>query len=109
MATKLEIAYYHDSVGDFLCADPEAVYGRLGIHHAHTQELGQRSAWLAQIQILQQRLQSVPDAWIAFEFAIPRMGKRADVIVVLDGIIFVVEFKVDAGAFTAAALEQATD
>ena len=108
-APKLEIAYYHASVGDFLRADPEAVYGRLGIHHAHSQELGQRSAWLAQIRILQQGLQSVPNAWIAFEFAIPRMGKRADVIIVLDGIIFVVEFKIDAGAFTAAAVEQATD
>ena len=37
------------------------------------------------------------------------MGKRADVIIILDGIIFVVEFKIDAEAFTAAAIEQATD
>ena len=37
------------------------------------------------------------------------MGKRADVIIVLAGIIFVVEFKIDAGAFTNAATEQAID
>jgi hypothetical protein len=108
-ARKLEVAYYHSSVGDFLRADPEAVYGRLGIHHAHAQDLGQRSAWLAQIQILQKGLQSVSHAWIAFEFAIPRMGKRADVVILLDGIVFVVEFKVDADTFTMAAIEQATD
>jgi hypothetical protein len=106
---KLEIAYYHARVGEFLSADPEAIYGRLGIHHAHSQEINQRSAWLAQIQILKQGLRSIPQAWIAFEFAIPRMGKRADVIILLDGIIFVIEFKIDAEAFTTAALEQATD
>jgi hypothetical protein len=54
---------------------------------------------LAQIRILQEGLQSVPHAWIAFEFAIPRMGKRADVVILLDGIVFVVEFKVDADTF----------
>jgi hypothetical protein len=37
------------------------------------------------------------------------MGKRADAIVVLDGIVFVVEFKVRADTFTGAAIEQVTD
>ena len=106
---RLQVAYYYDSVENFLSADPEAIYGQLGKHHAHSQELAQRSAWLEQIRILQRGLQSVPEAWIAFEFAIPRMGKRADVIIVLAGIIFVIEFKIDAEAFTNAAIEQAID
>ena len=108
-APRLQVAYYYDSVGNFLGADPDAIYGQLGKHHAHSQELAQRSAWLEQIRILQQGLQSVPEAWIAFEFAIPRMGKRADVIIILAEIIFVIEFKIDAGAFTNAATEQAID
>ena len=37
------------------------------------------------------------------------MGKRADVLILLDGIIFVVEFKVRADTFTSAAIEQVTD
>jgi hypothetical protein len=106
---RLQVAYYYDSVERFLSADPDAIYGQLGKHHAHSQELAQRSAWLEQIRILQLGLRSVPEAWIAFEFAIPRMGKRADVIVVLAGIIFVIEFKIDAEAFTNAAIEQAID
>src|SRR5271154_4851358 len=106
---KLEAAYYHASVRDFLSADPEAIYGRIGKHHAHTQELNQRTAWIEQIKTLQAGLTTVPHAWIAFEFAIPRMGKRADVIIILDGIIFVVEFKVDADNFAASAIEQVTD
>jgi hypothetical protein len=105
----LQVAYYHASVAEFLGADPDAIYGALGRHHSHTQELTQKSAWLEQIDILKAGLTAVPDAWIAFEFAIPRMGKRADAVIVLDGIIFVVEFKINADVFTSAAIEQVTD
>ena len=37
------------------------------------------------------------------------MGKRADAIIILDGVVFVVEFKVHATSFDAAAIEQVTD
>ena len=49
------------------------------------------------------------DGWIAFEFAIPRMGKRADVVLVAAGIVFVVEFKVGSQHFDAAASDQVVD
>jgi hypothetical protein len=105
----LRPAYYSAQVTEFLLADPDAIYGALSRHHAHAQEMAQRSAWLEQIAILKQGLASVPSAWLALEFAIPRMGKRADAIIILDGVIFVVEFKTRAGTFTGAAIEQATD
>jgi Uncharacterized conserved protein (DUF2075) len=66
-------------------------------------------AWLAQTEILQRELQAAPESWLALEFAIPRMGKRADAIIILDGVIFVVEFKIGADAFSAAAIDQAID
>lgn len=102
-------AYYSAYVNEFIRADPDAIYGTLSRHHAHSQEMAQRAAWLEQIMLLQNGLSAVPNAWLAFEFAIPRMGKRADAIVILDGVIFVVEFKVHATAFDAAAIEQVTD
>src|SRR3954468_236632 len=108
-SAPLKPAYYSAKVSDFLRADPDAIYGALSRHHAHTQEMAQRAAWLEQIALLQSGLAGVPDAWLAFEFAIPRMGKRADAIILLDGIIFVVEFKVRAETFTGAAIEQVTD
>src|SRR3569623_154728 len=107
--TPLQPAYYSATVRDFLAADPDAIYGALSRHHAHTQELAQKSAWLEQIALLQKGLRSLPEAWIALEFAIPRMGKRADAVIVLGGIIFVVEFKIRAEAFTGAAIELVTD
>lgn len=105
----LRPAYYSAVVGEFLRADPDAIYGVLGRHHSHSQELAQKHAWLEQIALLKKGLAGVPQAWIALEFAIPRMGKRADAIVILDDIIFVVEFKVRAEIFTSAAIEQVTD
>jgi len=108
-APLLRAAYYCAVVTDFLQADPDAVYGALSRHHAHNQELAQKSAWLEQIAILKIGLSTVPHAWIAFEFSIPRMGRCADAIIVLDGIIFVIEFKVRAETFTGAAIEQVTD
>jgi len=105
----LQVAYYAATVEQFLRSDADAIYGGLSRHHAHAQELAQKAAWLEQIALLKRGLSGVPQAWIAFEFAIPRMGKRADAIVVLDGIIFVIEFKVRAEIFTGAAIEQATD
>ncbi len=105
----LQPAYYSARASEFLLADPDAIYGALSRHHPHNQEMAQRSAWLQQIAILKEGLTNAPDAWLAFEFAIPRMGKRADAIIVLDGIIFVIEFKIRAESFTGAAIEQVTD
>jgi hypothetical protein len=108
-APRLAAAYYSARIGAFLDSDPDAIYGALSRHHAHTQELAQKIAWLEQIKILQRGLVSVRQGWIAFEFAIPRMGKRADAVILLDGVIYVIEFKVRADVFTVAAIEQVTD
>ena len=109
MVPRLEVAYYHARIGDFLIANPDAIYGALSRQHMHNQELAQKTAWLEQIAILKAGLKAIPDGWIALEFSIPRMGKRADAIIALEGIIFVIEFKVRADAFTSAAIEQVTD
>src|SRR5689334_16042590 len=107
--TQLQPTYYSAYVRKLLSESPDAIYGALSRRHAHTQEMAQRSAWLEQITLLKSALVAVPDAWLAFEFAIPRMGKRADAIIVLNGIIFVIEFKIRAERFTGAAIEQVTD
>ncbi len=46
---------------------------------------------------------------VYFEFAIPRMGKRVDVVLISGGIIFVIEFKVGETTYPAYALEQVMD
>lgn len=46
---------------------------------------------------------------IAFEFAVPRMGKRVDVLLVLGAAVFILEFKAGEREFRADALRQVWD
>jgi hypothetical protein len=58
--------------------------------------------------MLQTTLINVPGT-IYFEFSIPRMGKRADVILISGSVVFVIEFKVGSDTFDRAAIEQVHD
>ncbi len=102
-------AYYAAPILAFLKATPQTILGHLAQAHAHDLDPQQRNSWLTQIELLQRELAPLQDGWIAFEFVIPRMGKRVDTIVIIDGIIFVIEFKIGASTFDASARDQVTD
>jgi hypothetical protein len=104
----LHIAYYEADVKDFCTAEPNAVLGELANRHGFALELQQKFAWQEQIAVLQAFLTNVP-GHIYFEFSIPRMGKRADVILVSGGVVFVIEFKVGSDTFDRAAIKQVHD
>ena len=87
----------------------QSVIGSLAEHHSHDLDVLQRNSWIAQIELLQRELAELEVGWIAFEFAIPRMGKRVDNIVLFRGIVFVIEFKVGADQIAPSAVDQATD
>lgn len=109
VAPRLKRAYYSASVSSFLTDSPEAILGHLAKSHSHDLEPAQRMAWVEQIGILKRELHAAPSAWVAFEFSIPRMGKRADVILIMRGVVFVIEFKIGAHDFDLASIRQATD
>ncbi len=90
----MDRAYYANHSSYFLKQDPDSVLGALTRHHDFALEDLQRNAWLAQIDILQHHLQLYPNSYVAFEYAIPRMGKWVDVIVLISGSVVVLEFKV---------------
>src|SRR4030065_11809 len=46
---------------------------------------------------------------IYFEYAIPRMGKRIDVLLIIGSVIFVLEFKVGEMEFPSYAIDQVWD
>ena len=99
-------------MSEFLLESPDSIVGKLSQHavklSSSITDL-QLNAWKGQVQILQAKLSRLPEAHIAFEYVIPRMGKRVDVIVIYAGRVFVLEFKVGEGNYPAAALEQALD
>jgi hypothetical protein len=105
----MQVAYYDAPIRAFLEADEASILGTLVQHHGFALEYQQRDAWLGQIRLLKPALSAVKCGHILFEFAIPRMGKRADVILLINGTIFVLEFKVGASAFERTAIEQVHD
>ncbi|MBT3192545.1 MAG: DUF2075 domain-containing protein [Verrucomicrobia bacterium] len=111
----MERAYYSDTVAAFLAADPYAIAGHLNTKAEGAVEEAQKHAWDQQVKQLKEALslgeniESFRDAKIYFEFAIPRMGKRIDVVLVSGGVIFVIEFKVGSATFDAFAIDQVWD
>jgi hypothetical protein len=105
----LHIAYYEADVITYCSTKDEEILGALARHHGFSLEIQQRNAWLEQIRLLQASLSEIKTGRVFFEFSIPRMGKRADVVLVVSGTIFVIEFKVGAKSFDRTALEQVHD
>jgi hypothetical protein len=102
-------AYYQAQIVDFLHTDENAVMGELARAHGHALEHLQKNAWLQEIRDLQQALIGLEDGHIFLEFAIPRMGKRADVVLFLEGLVLVLEYKVGATRHDFSTAEQVLD
>jgi Schlafen group 3, DNA/RNA helicase domain len=101
-------AYYSDSISNFLTSDVRAILGTIELDNDFPSELTQRDAWLEEIQILQSTLRPYQGA-IYFEYSIPRMGRRIDVVLLIGPVIFVLEFKVGGKEFPADAVDQVWD
>jgi hypothetical protein len=82
------------------------LYGELARKLPFAVEPTQRAAWEYQINHLADLANELPDAHFFLEFLIPRMGRRADLIVVQAGIVFVVEYKLGAREFDRSARDQ---
>jgi hypothetical protein len=102
-------AYYSDSISSFINRDPASILGNLTERHQFALEDLQRNAWLAQLPILKAQLRDISNGHILFEYSIPRMGKRVDVVVLAAGLIFLFEFKVGDNTYSAYALDQVLD
>lgn len=102
-------AYYNATVSSFLKEDAERILGVLTAAHHHALEQQQRWAWLQQLSILKPSLASQAEGRIFLEFYIPRMGKRADAVLIAANIIFVIEFKAGASGHASIAFDQVED
>lgn len=101
-------SYYSDTISGFTETSTAEILACLVQSHEFALEQTQRDAWIAQIEILKGALQSFSGS-VYFEYSIPRMGKRADVIALIGPVIFVLEFKVGEREFSAYAIDQVWD
>jgi hypothetical protein len=100
--------WYGASVREFIHAPTDAVLGQLAANCDFHLIPTQRDAWLAQIELLRRVLQPFSGS-IFFEFSIPRMGRRIDVVLLSGAVVFAIEFKVGGSTFDRSAVEQVWD
>ena len=101
---------YKAKVNQFLVSQEDEILGQLTNQHKFRQlEQQQINSWRRQIRELKQTLAGFPDATLLLEFEIPRIGKRVDAILILNGSILVLEYKVGAKTYDATSIDQAYD
>lgn len=101
-------AWYGSTIERFLATGTAEVLGTLTKRSEFTVLQTQRDAWVAQIEFLRDRLRGRSGS-IFFEFTVPRMGKRIDVVVLTGGVVFAIEFKVGSSAYDGGAIDQVWD
>ena len=99
-------AYLSLSASQVFDASNSELFGELALNLPFAVEPSQRTAWEFEIDHVRQLAAALPNAHFYIEFLIPRMGRRADLIIVNGGIVFVVEYKIGAQQFDRAGLDQ---
>ena len=102
---------YNSSFEEFISADENLIFGVIdGGAHGVTLTTA-KEAWKAEISIMKGVLSGldVKDGQIIFEYDIPRLGKRVDVVLLLKGIVFCLEFKVGESKILEADVDQVLD
>lgn len=105
----MQRAYYESSLQDFLQRDENLILGILTRNNEYALEDLQRNAWLAEIRILKKQLEVFETGHIIFEYTIPRIGERIDVVYLKSGLVFSIEFKVGEKNYSRSAIDQVTD
>lgn len=93
---KTSRCLYQADFKSFVEDDPYSILGRLHNSFHGPALTTTDEAWISEIDLLQKVI--LPwkneEAEIIFEYNIPRLGKRIDVVLLLRGIIFCLEFKI---------------
>lgn len=102
---------YHATLQDFLSSDLINILGTLHDNFHGEALTTTNEAWKSEITLLQKVLRTWKEEKgdIVFEYDIPRLGKRIDVVLLLRGIIFCLEFKVGQKEALQADVEQVMD
>ena len=102
---------FNSDISSFLQNKKETIFGELCDKYHGDALTTSREAWMSEIEILQQALTpwNSSDDQIIFEYDIPRLGKRIDVVLLLKGIIFCLEFKVGESKILEGDVDQVLD
>jgi hypothetical protein len=103
-------AFYSATIEGFLAEDPEKILGALARACGFAVEGPQGHAWDEQIRILKDVLPPYSGGGsVFFEYAVPRLGRRIDVVLIIQTMLFILEFKVGEKHFAEHARDQVWD
>lgn len=103
-------AYYSSTIEEFLCKPNSEIFGIIHSNDVSAETTIQQSnTWEQEISILKEQLRDFTEGRIIFEYTIPRVAKRVDVVVLHKNIVFVIEFKCGDDEYRSSTYEQVYD
>ncbi len=111
MANNNPRCLYDNNLIDFLSETDVSILGKLCDNYHGDAKATTREAWKGEISVMKDALSRFEnkDGRIIFEYDIPRLGKRIDVVLLYRGIIFCLEFKVGESHILEADVDQVLD
>ena len=102
---------YNSSFAEFINTSENSIFGTLCERYHGEALTTTREAWRSEISIMKEIISRFAgkDGKIIFEYDIPRLGKRIDVVLLLEGIVFCLEFKVGESRIIEADVDQVLD
>ena len=103
--------FYKESISEFINSSNDTIFGVMSINDEGDTVSEQKFAWNEEIEIMKNTLSPWKEEYgeIIFEYSIPRLGKRIDVVLLLRGIIFTIEFKAGQDSYLQPDMEQVMD
>lgn len=103
--------FYRNYIRDFLSQNEFEILGMLATNDEYDTGDTQKFAWKEEITLLKDALSPYKseDGLVIFEYTIPRLGKRIDVVVLLRERVFILEFKAGQTVFNHQDLDQVMD
>ena len=103
-------SFYSSTFEEFLKKNKDEVIGIIATNNGFDLNDLQKNTWLYEIDLLQNTLLDFPkDSKIIFEYVIPRIGKRNDNVLLINNIVFLLEFKVGETTYNHYAIDQVLD
>ncbi len=100
--------YYSDTIDLFDKKSTNEIIGQITNENQFDSNRNTNQSWRSQIEILKETLIDLQGE-LFFEFSIPRMGKRVDCLLIIQNIVFVIEFKVGEKEYLSSNLDQVWD
>ena len=103
--------FYRSTLSNFINESADSVFGKISRSDEGDSVSEQKYAWSEEIEVMQKTLMpwKEENGEILFEYSIPRLGKRIDVVVLLRGIVFAIEFKAGQSSYLQSDMEQVMD